>query len=162
MYGFTGRVHRAAALAFAILAGAAGVWGAQEHAAQGIVTGLDTAKRSLVVSCDAIPGYMDAMEMSFAVRDAKMLKTIRPGMAVRFTMVEENHVLYADHLQVSTAADFGAEQMQAGGQTALEAALDPAAAGNIVQPGNPVPDFVLTDQAGKAIHLSDLRGKGVG
>jgi protein SCO1/2 len=159
MYGFTGRVHRAAALAFAILAGAAGVWGAQEHAAQGIVTGLDAAKRSLVVSCDAIPGYMDAMEMSFAVRDAKMLKTIRPGMAVRFTMVEENHVLYADHLQVSTAADFGAEQMQAGGQTALEAALDPAAAGNIVQPGNPVPDFVLTDQAGKAIHLSDLRGK---
>src|ERR1700691_239968 len=159
MHGPTGRFRRGAMLAVAIVAGAAGVWGAQEHTAQGIVTGLDTSKQSLVVSCDAIPGYMSGMEMSFAVRDANMLKTMRPGMAVRFTMVEENHVLYADHLQVSTAADFGAEQMQAGGQTALEAALDPAAAGNIVQPGNPVPDFVLTDQAGKAIHLSDLRGK---
>jgi protein SCO1 len=152
-------MKRAAVLAFAILAGAACAQGAQEHAAQGIVTGLDTAKRSLDVSCDAIPGYMDAMDMSFVVRDATMLKTIRPGMTVRFTMVEQNHVLYANHLQVSTAADFGAEQMQAGGQTALEAALDPATAGDIVQPGNPVPDFVLTDQAGKAIRLSGLRGK---
>jgi protein SCO1/2 len=159
MHGSTRRIQRAAALSFAILAGAAGVWGAQEHAAQGIVTGLDTTKQSLVVSCEAIPGYMDAMEMSFAVRDAKMLKTIRLGMTVRFTMVEQNHMLYADRLQVSTAADFGAEPMQAGGLTALEAALDPATTGNIVQPGHPVPDFTLTDQAGKAIRLSDLRGK---
>jgi protein SCO1/2 len=159
MLGLAGTVQRAAVLAFAILVGAAGICGAQEHAAQGLVTGLDTTKRSLVVSCDAIPGYMDAMEMSFVVRDAKMLKTIRPGMAVRFTMVHENHALYADHLEVSTAADFGAEQMQAGGLTALETALDPNTAGNIVQPGQPVPDFVLTDQTGKAIHLSDLRGK---
>jgi protein SCO1/2 len=152
-------VQRAAALAFAIVVGAAGICGAQERAAQGIVTGLDTTKRSLVVSCDAIPGYMDAMEMSFTVRDAKMLKTIRLGMTLRFTMVEENHVLYADHLQVSTAADFGPEQMQAGALTALESALDPATSSKIVQPGQLVPDFVLTDQAGKAIHLSDLRGK---
>jgi protein SCO1 len=159
MLGLAGTVQRAAVLAFATLVGAACVCGAQEHAAQGIVTGLDATKRSLDVSCDAIPGTMDAMEMSFTVRDAKMLKTIRPGMAVRFTMVEENHVLYADHLQVGTAADFGAEQMQAGGLTALEAALNPATKGDIVQPGNPVPDFALTDQAGKTIHLFDLRGK---
>jgi protein SCO1/2 len=159
MHGFTGRVRRAAVLAFAILVGAAGICGAQERAAQGIVTGLDTTKRSLVVSCDAIPGFMDAMEMSFTVRDAKMLKTIRLGMTLRFTMVEENHVLYADHLQVGTAEDFGAEPMQAGGLTALETAVVPATKANIVQPGQLVPDFELTDQTGKAIHLSGLRGK---
>jgi protein SCO1/2 len=147
------------ALAFAMLFAAACACGAQEHAAKGIVTGLDASKRSLVVSCEAIPGYMDAMQMSFAVRDARVLHAIRLGMTVRFTMVEESHVLYADHIQASTAADDGAEPMEAGGLTALEAAMNPANATNIVQPGNPVPDFELTDQAGKTIRLSGLRGK---
>jgi len=159
MYGITRRVQRTAVLTFAVLAGAAHAWGAQDYAAKGIVTELDAKKRSLVVSCEAIPGYMDAMEMSFTVRDTKMLQPIRLGMTVRFTMVEENHVLYADHLEVGTAQDFGAEPMQAGGLTALEAAMDPGTQANIVQPGQPVPDFELTDQAGKVIHLSDLRGK---
>jgi protein SCO1/2 len=68
-------------------------------------------------------------------------------------------VLYADHLEVGTAQDYGAEPLQAGGLTALETAMDPATKANIVQPGHPVPDFELTDQAGKAIRLSGLRGK---
>jgi protein SCO1/2 len=157
--GLTGRVQRAAVLGFAILCGATGVWGSEGHAAKGIVTGLDAKTRSLVVSCEAIPGYMDAMEMPFTVRDAKMLQPIKLGMTVRFTMVEEKHVLYADQLEVSTAADYGAEPLQAGGLTALESAIDPATKADIVQPGHPVPDFELTDQAGKEIHLSDFRGK---
>ena len=134
------------------------MWGSEGHAAKGIVTGLDAKTRSLVVSCEAIPGYMDAMEMLFTVRDAKMLQPIKLGMTVRFTMVEEKHLLYADDLKVSTAADYEAEPLQAGGLTALESAMDPATKARIVQPGHPVPDFELMDQAGKAIHLSDFRG----
>jgi len=154
-----GRPQRAALLAVALVCGATYVWGAEEHAARGIVTELNAQKRTLAVSCEAISGYMDAMEMSFSVRDAKVLETIKPGMTVRFTMVEENHVLYADRLEVGTAADYGAEPLQAGGLTALEAAMDPAAKARITKPGQPVPDFELTDQAGKLIRLSDLRGK---
>jgi protein SCO1/2 len=146
-------------LTVAIVAGAAGVLAAEQHSAKGIVTELDAKKRTLVVSCEAIPGYMDAMEMSFAVRDEKMPQAIKPGVTVRFTMVEENHVLYADHLEVGTAADYGAEPLQAGGLTALETVMDPGTQANIVKPGQPVPDFELTDQAGKAIRLSDLRGR---
>jgi protein SCO1/2 len=157
--GFTGRVQRAALFALVILAITAVAWGAQGHAAKGIVTGLDTRKRSLDISCEAIPGFMDAMEMSFDVRDTKMLQTIKLGMTVRFKMVEENHVLYADDLEVSTAADYGAEPLQAGGLTALVTAMDPATKANIVQPGQTVPDFELTDQTGKTIRLSDLRGR---
>ena len=49
--------------------------------------------------------------------------------------------------------------MTAGGLTALQNAMNPASTEEAVQPGKPVPDFALTDQAGKTIHLSDLRGK---
>ena len=153
------RIARAVVLALAVLTGQAGVSAVQGHDAQGIVTEVGKDHRSLVVSCDAIPGYMDAMEMSFTVRDPKKLVAIKTGMTVRFTIVEENHVLYADRIQPGTAADFGPEQMEAGGLTALESALDPASTSKIVQPGQAFPDFVLTDQAGKSIHFSDLRGK---
>jgi protein SCO1 len=155
----TGRIQRAAVFGLAIVCVAAGTSRAQGHSAKGIVTGLDAKKQILAISCEAIPGYMDAMEMSFVVRDAKTLQSIRLGMTVHFNMVEENHVLYADHIEAGTAKDYGAEPMQAGGLTAVEAAMNPANAASVVQPGHEVPDFELTDQAGKSIHLSNLRGK---
>jgi protein SCO1/2 len=159
MKGLAGRTSRAVALASVLLLSVASLWGAEAHSARGIVTEIAKSQKSFVVSCEPIPGYMDAMEMPFAVRDPKMLQTIRPGITVVFNFVEDNHVLYADHIQAGSAADFGDEQMEAGGLTALEAALDPSSAGKIVQPGEKVPDFALVDQAGNTIHLSSLRGK---
>jgi protein SCO1 len=150
---------RKALAALAILAASSGVCRAAAHPARGIVTAVGKGQHALVVSCEAIPGFMDAMEMSFAVRDPKVLATLRPGMTVQFNIVEENHVLFADDLRIGTSSDFGTDPMAAGSLTALEKAIDPASANNVVPPGNPVPDFALTDQTGKTIRLSDLRGK---
>jgi protein SCO1/2 len=49
--------------------------------------------------------------------------------------------------------------MEAGSLTALQSTLAPAASATIVQPGQTVPDFALTDQAGQTVHLFDLRRK---
>jgi protein SCO1/2 len=146
-------------LAFAALLGATGAWGAQQHPAKGIVIQVGKAHRSLIVSCEAIPGYMDAMEMSFTVRDPRMLTTIKPGTTIRFTMVERDHVLYADDIHATTAANLESEPMEAGGLTALQQGLNPSSAAAVVAQGQRVPDFELTDQAGKEIHLSDFLGK---
>jgi protein SCO1 len=146
-------------LAFAALLGTTCAWGAQQHPARGIVIEVGKAHRSLVVSCDAIPGYMDPMEMSFAVRDSRMLTAIKPGTTIRFTIVERDHVLYADNLQATTAANLESEPMEAGGLTTLQAVLNPSSAAQVVAQGQSVPDFELTDQAGKEIHLSDFLGK---
>lgn len=143
----------------ALLAGPAGLCGAQTACARGMVTAVGTGPQALQVSCDAIPGFMDAMEMSFAVRDPHVLINLRPGLTVQFKMVEENHVLYADDIQIGTSSDFGTEQMAAGSLAALQNAIDPASPNHAVHPGNPVPDFALTDQTGRVIRLSDLRGK---
>jgi len=159
MIGIPAGAERKALLAMAIWAGAAGLWSAEVHHARGIVTAVGTGQQALEVSCEAIPGFMDAMEMSFAVRDPKVLANLAPGMTVQFKMVEENHMLYAEDIQIGTSSDFGAEQMTAGSLTALQNAMNPASTEKVVQLGKPVPDFALTDQAGKTIHLSDLRGK---
>ena len=131
----------------------------EEHPAKGIVLQVDVAHRSLVVSCDAIPGYMDAMEMPFAVGDSKALAALKPGETVRFTIVEREKVLYAENVQVGTAANFEPEPVEAGELSALHRAMDPSAVAKIVIVGQQVPDFALTDQAQAQIHLSQLQGK---
>lgn len=130
---------------------------AQTHNARGVVLQIDSAHRVLVVSCDAIPGYMDAMEMSFKVHDAKSLASLKQGQPVRFIIVTSGKKLYAEDIQRNTGANFEAEPMEAGGLTMLNAALNPASRDLAV--GQPVPDFTLTDQTENQISLSQFRGK---
>jgi protein SCO1 len=132
---------------------------AEEHPVQGILLEIDPAKNTIVVSCDAIPGYMDAMVMPFTVRDPGTLKTLTPGTTVRFTMVQQNDEEYADHVQTVGVTNFESEPTTAGRLTILHRALDPAAAARIVPVGQPVPDFALTDQTGHTTHLTEFRGK---
>jgi protein SCO1/2 len=150
---------RAALSALFALFVATAVCRAQEHLARGIVLKLDKPHHSLIVSCEAIPGYMAAMEMPFSVSDPKILATITPGATIRFTIVKRNHTLYADDVHPTTAANFESEPMEADGLTALKNALNPSSAANVVTVGQTVPDFALTDQTGKEIHLTQFRGK---
>jgi protein SCO1 len=135
------------------------VWAAEEHPARGIVVQAAAPHHSLVVSCDAIPGYMDAMEMSLSVRDSKALVPLKPGMAVSFTIVARGKALYAENIQPATTANFESEPMEAGTLAALNSVLDPSADKRVVSVGEQVPDFELTDQARQQIRLSQFRGK---
>lgn len=149
----------AAILLSVALLGGPRVLALEEHPAKGIVLKVDVAQRSLVVSCDAIPGYMDAMEMPFVVPDSKALPALKPGETVRFTMVEREKVFYAENIQAGTAANFEPEPVEAGELSALHRVMDPSAVAKIVTVGQQVPDFALTDQAQAQIHLSQLEGK---
>ncbi|UWZ84519.1 SCO family protein [Occallatibacter riparius] len=132
---------------------------ADEHAVQGILLQVDAAKNTIVVSCDAIPNYMDAMEMPFTVREPDELKRLTPGTTIRFTMVEENGRDYAEHVKTVAVTNYESEPTTAGRLTILHRTLNPAAAARIVQVGKPVPDFALTDQAGQTTNLSQFKGK---
>lgn len=132
---------------------------AGEHKARGIVLKVDKEHHSLVVSCEAIPGYMEAMEMEFNVRDQSDLASLKLGTSVEFNIVEDGRILYADRIRPGTAASYEPEPMRAGGLTVLHRALDPSDATKLVTQGNPVPDFELTDQQGQRIHLAQFQGK---
>jgi protein SCO1/2 len=141
-----------------LLAGAH-VWAAEQHSAQGILLEVHPAEHQIVVSCDAIPGYMAAMVMPFTVRGPEDLKTFAPGATVRFNMVEAQDQAYAEHLQLVRVTNFEAEPMEAGRLTLLHRTLDPNASAKIVAVGQPVPDFTLIDQAQQTTHLAQFKGK---
>lgn len=145
-------------LSVALLAGSQ-VLALEEHSAKGLVLKVDVENRSFIVSCDTIPGFMEAMEMPFAVQDSKTLAALKPGMIVRFTIVERANVFYAENIHAGTAANFEPEPVKAGELSALRRAMDPATVAKIVTVGQKVPDFALTDQAQAQVRLSQLEGK---
>ena len=71
-------------LAFAF---AATICATQRYQTSGMVIAIDPAHQSVTVSNDAIPGYMDAMVMTYRVRASKELADLKPGARVDFTLV---------------------------------------------------------------------------
>jgi protein SCO1/2 len=130
-----------------------------QHAAQGIVVEIDKKALSIVISCEAIPGYMGAMEMAFKVRDATVLKNLNPGATVHFTVVEDGSQVYAEGIRIMKSVNAEAEPTEAARLGYLHRALDPTAAAKAVQVGQKVPDFALTDQQHRLIRLSQFKGK---
>jgi len=154
-----GKVTRYATLVIIVLFATLPLCGAEGHKARGIVLKVDKAQHTLVVSCEAIPGYMEPMEMEFNVRDRSDLASLMPGVSIEFEMVEEGRIVYADQIRPGTAASYEPEPMEAGGLTVLHRALDPTDATKLVGQGSAVPDFALTDQDGQRIHLAQFQGK---
>lgn len=119
----------------------------------GIILTVDQQHRSFVASCEAIPGYMEAMEMPYSVRDVRELKDLKPGAYVDFTLVVEPRRSWVEGIQVHRYESADREPLVARRLKLLEA---PHAT---VKPGDAVPDFTLTDQTGRRVSLSQFAGK---
>ncbi len=121
--------------------------GGTTYAVSGVVTAAPAEGR-VMVAHDEIPGYMAAMTMPFAV-DPTRPPAVRPGDRVRFT------------LRVAEASALAEDFEVTGYDPAVVAALQggsPATASR-VRTGDAVPDFTLTDQAGRSFTRGDLDGQ---
>lgn len=134
-------------------------WASEEHATQGMLLDVDRKHGVITVSCNAVPGYMDAMVMEFSVRRPSELYSMKPGTSLRFNIVEQNHKLYAEQLQTIPGESAEAEPTEAGRLAFLQRAINPAAAARAVPVGGQVPDFTLLDQTQTPTRLATLRGK---
>jgi protein SCO1/2 len=101
---------------------------------------------------------MPAMAMPFEVRQPKDLDGLTPGAVVEFVLVVKGSSSHAERIRVvqyqSTEQDpLAASRLKLLTQVAGTAPHKALAIGDVV------PDFKLTDQKGKSIALSELRGK---
>jgi protein SCO1/2 len=133
--------------------------GTKQYPAQGIVIKIDRNALTIVISCEPIAEHMDAMEMSFKVHDPTDLNGLDPGATVHFTMVEDGRRVFAEQIKVVKNVNGETEPMEAARLAFLHRVLDPKAMAIAVQSGQIVPDFALTDQQHRSIHLSQFRGK---
>jgi protein SCO1/2 len=120
---------------------------AAHHTTTGLVLRVDRPGATVTISHDAFPGYMDAMAMPFDLKgDARRAK-LNPGDRVKFRLSVKDGRSWVDRVDVVSAArvDAGLENTPA----------IPA----LVPVGAAMPDFELTDQTGKPVTLSALKGK---
>ena len=127
-----------------------------EYTINGMVLRVDPARRSFLVSHDAVPGLMAAMTMSFDVRDAKELTGVQPGNAVTFTLAVGQQSMRAERVRVVPYRSVEQDPLTAR-RLALLKSL--SAAPKPLPVGGMVPDFTLTDQTRRQVRLSQFRGK---
>ena len=120
---------------------------AAHHTTTGLVLRVDKPASTVTISHDAFPGYMDAMAMPFDLKGRAASATLTAGDRVRFRLSVKGGHSWVDRVDVVSAA-------------AVDAGLQNTPAVPVLVPvGTAMPDFELTDQAGKPLALSALQGK---
>ncbi len=131
-----------ALLAVAVLL-ACGTKSHETYEVNGVVRAVDASAGQVKIAHEDIPGFMPAMTMNFDVVPASLLEAIEPGVRVRFTLERKATTLRITAISVvghdtSTAAPDGFE---------------------VISERDPAPEFLLVDQNGRTLALSELRGK---
>jgi protein SCO1/2 len=122
----------------------------------GVIRGLDAGKPEITLEHGPVEGYMGAMTMSFPVEGKA---PVLSGLAV------------GDRISATLVVDGGRYWLEAiAAQPAPSPAPVSGASGSVVvtpQPnrgvavGDPIPDFTLTDQTGRAVSFKEMRGETV-
>ena len=128
------------------------------HHVFGIVLKVSSPK-TFVVSCKEIPGYMEAMVMSFTVREAKELDALRPGMMVDFTLVEDEGSSYAENVTIHKYQSTEQEPQEVERLKLFQGLTAPHASDDLIAVNQHVPDFTLVDQNRQTVQLSQFAGK---
>jgi protein SCO1 len=127
---------------------------AKRYPFTGRIISVSTQDQSAIIDGDAIPGFMDAMTMSYQIKPASMLSQLSPGdsIAAEVVVVEpggsSNNAgpdYWLENVRITSHAD----NVPAASATAL----------HMPAPGEEVPDFSFTNQNGKRISLKQYRGQ---
>jgi len=125
---------------------------AKRYPFTGRVVSIDSQFQSALIDGDAIPGFMDAMAMPYKVKPDSTLNQLHPGDSV------SAEVVVLQPKSDDAAPDYWLENVK------VTSHVDPAPAAaasslHMPAPGEDVPDFSFTNQAGKRISLKQYRGK---
>jgi protein SCO1/2 len=129
-----------------------------EYKLKGVVKRVETELEHVTIAHEAIPGFMDAMRMRFAYKDKSSLAALRPGDLVEGTLKVERALGAVRNYELSGLRVL---QHAPAVPSVPDISRNKALAGpghRLLEVGDPVPDFTMTNQDGQAVKLSDLRG----
>lgn len=130
----------------------------QRYSGRGLILKVDQVHKTVLVSSDAIPGYMEAMTMLYSVRDIKDLQGLSPGILVDFTLVVEPEASFAEGIRVHKYQGLEPDPLTARRLKLLNQVANPPTM-KAVAIGESVPNFTLTDQNRGKVVLSNFAGK---
>jgi protein SCO1 len=75
---------------------------AKRYPLTGRVVSIDKPDQSLTIDGDEIPGFMGAMQMSYAVKDTSILEKVSPGDQIKAGIVVGNDGAYLENVTVTS------------------------------------------------------------
>jgi protein SCO1/2 len=124
---------------------------AKRYPFTGRIVSLDKPSQSAVIDGDTVQGFMEAMQMSYKVKDAGGFNQLVPGDSISAEIV----VVQADE---RSDPDYWLEHVKVTGH-AKPSADKPTAQQRIPAPGEEVPDFHFANQNSRHISLKQYRGQ---
>ncbi len=121
----------------------------------GRIISIDKASQSAVIDGDAIPGFMEAMAMSYKVKPPSMLSQVAVG-----DQISADVVVLRSGSSDEAVSEYWLENVKVTGH-GKEPPAKSSSAFHMPSAGEDVPDFAFTDQSGRHISLKQYRGKTV-
>jgi len=145
------------AVLFAGLLAGVPAWADQRYQVTGLVVSIDQTEKTVVISHDRIPGYMEAMVMPYHVSEPSLLTELKPGMKIAFTLFVDQDSSHIADVHVLEYQSVDRDPDQARRLKELDSALRPDL--TAIKIGQAVPDFNLVDQTARPVSLSQFDGK---
>ncbi len=130
--------------------------GAKTFHVLGQIRSIDASHKTVRITHEEIPHYMPAMTMPFSVKDDTLLGGLAAGDSVQFELsvsADDSWIARIEKIRTDPSTESATS-----GQTTLS--LQDRESERI-QVGEVVPNFKLTDENGRVIHLNDVCGKAV-
>jgi protein SCO1/2 len=132
----------------------------QQFQVRGLLLKFDPDHGAMLVSQEDIPGYMEAMTMSYRVHSGQELASIKPGSRIEFTLTIGDEATSVSNIHLLQYASVEREPLAAQSLALLEDTLrGTTRPRRKIQIGEQVPDFTLVDQTAKRVSLYQFSGK---
>jgi protein SCO1/2 len=118
-------------------------------AIRGKIVSVDAAKGMVMLDGEAVPGFMDAMTMPYKLKDATVASTLHPGDRITAKILVR---VVGDDFE-----DAMLDEIVVTAQARSE--YKSAAQVHVPTAGDVVPDFKLTNEEGRTIHLAQFKGR---
>src|SRR5690606_26319176 len=112
---------------------------------KGVVREIRADGWKALIAHEEIPGYRGAMSMQLDVKDTNELAGLKPGDAISFRMLVTEDDGWIDSVRKTGSAEVPASAAPVSAPTFVE-----------LEPGDEMPDCLLTNQFGAEFRLSEL------
>lgn len=120
----------------------------------GVVKAVRPAEQQVDIKHEEIPNYMPAMTMPFRVKDTNDLKGLEPGQHVAFRLVVTETDGWIEDVRPKSAPPLTDSRAMV--HTRLSKDVEP------LQEGDPLPEYVLTNQLSQAMSTTQFKGQALG
>ena len=116
---------------------------------QGKIVSVDAAKGSILLDHQAVPGFMDAMTMTYKLKNPSIVSELHPGDRITAKLLvrkvgDDYEDPELDEIVVTAQA---------------KPDYKPTVDYHVPTAGDAVPDFKLVNENGRAIHLGQFKGR---